>query len=400
MPTTYRPAPEPPREVLEYFERKQLRPSFNWRDVWGEEHAHAFTVAKSAGFDILEDVRDAVRDALAEGKTFDQFRDELEPILRAKGWWGKRRLTDPKTGEPVIAQLGSPRRLKIIFEANVRSARAAGQWQRAQRTKAVLPYFEYRLGPSEVHRPHHMALEYTVLPVDDTFWNTHFPPNGWGCKCWVRQITERAARERSGVTPRPEVSYREYENYRRRDVGPEQIPVGIDPGWHTNPGRARMAGALDRLTRQLDEQGPEAAKAAISEFWQGPWAAAIRTITEGASIYMPLAVSTAVQSRLQARSPVLAITQRTANAKQDKRALEGTTLDAGTFAQVQGLFDDPVEIISGPGRPGFAYVVGPINGRPWMAVVKMSGNGFMRVQSLHPVHDRRLRNIRQNVSGE
>ena len=146
MPTTFRPTADPSPEVQRYFDDKQLKPSFNWREVWGEEHAHAFTVAKSAGFDILKDVRGALSSALAEGKTFKQFQEELEPLLRSKGWWGKRRVTDPNTGEPVIAQLGSPRRLRVIYDANMRSARAAGQWERAQRTKGFLPYFPVRPG--------------------------------------------------------------------------------------------------------------------------------------------------------------------------------------------------------------------------------------------------------------
>ena len=48
-----------------------------------------FTVAKSAGFDILGDVADAVDRAQAQGQTLAQFQADLEPLLRKKGWWGK-----------------------------------------------------------------------------------------------------------------------------------------------------------------------------------------------------------------------------------------------------------------------------------------------------------------------
>ena len=72
--------------------------------------------------------------------------------------------------------------------ANRRTAYAAGQWARILRTAKALPYLLYSLGPN---RDHHVAIAGTILPFDTPFWHTHFPPNGWGCKCRVRQISSR-----------------------------------------------------------------------------------------------------------------------------------------------------------------------------------------------------------------
>lgn len=169
-----------PRDALRFFREKKLRPSFSYLDVAAEEHALEFTVAKSAQFDILRDVSAALEEHLREGGTLRSFERQLTPILQKKGWWGRRKVTDPETGETVRAQLGSPRRLRTIFKANMRSARAAGQWERIQRTKRTHPFLLYRLGPSENHRPEHVAWDGTLLPVDHTFWHDHMPPNGWG----------------------------------------------------------------------------------------------------------------------------------------------------------------------------------------------------------------------------
>ena len=91
--------------------------------------------------DVLSSIRNAVDDALENGKTFEQFKKDLTPELQKRGWWGVKNVVDPKTGETLPARLGSPRRLKTIYRANMRSARAAGQYERAQRTKRALPYF-------------------------------------------------------------------------------------------------------------------------------------------------------------------------------------------------------------------------------------------------------------------
>lgn len=143
-----------PREALEYFRFRGRRTGFDYRDVWQEEHALAFIVAKAMDLGILDEIRAALDRALAEGRTFRQFRKDLTPVLRRRGWWGKKPMEDPITGETVPAQLGSHRRLRTIYRANLRAARAAGVWDRAQRTGKTAPWFLYEPGPGKRCRRH------------------------------------------------------------------------------------------------------------------------------------------------------------------------------------------------------------------------------------------------------
>ncbi len=247
-----------PVEVLQYFRNKGLKVGFDWRDVWRTEHAASFTVAKAMQLDVLTSIRDAVDQAIENGETLQQFRKNLIPTLQKLGWWGKQEMADPLTGEIIEAQLGSPRRLKTIYRANMRSARSAGQYQRAQRTKEALPYFRYGLGPSEKHREEHAALEGTILPVDHPFWQTHMPPNGWGCKCRVRQISQAEMTRREwSVSADPQVNMVPWENQRTGKV--EMIPEGIDPGWDTNPGYERFTALNKALNQKLETADPNVA---------------------------------------------------------------------------------------------------------------------------------------------
>lgn len=249
---TDRPAysfdPGPPPEASRFLANKGVVPSFSWRDVEPEEHAVAFTVAKAMQIDVLTTIREELQRAIDEGVPFDEFRRTLTPRLRRLGWWGVREMVDPATGQAELVQLGSPRRLRTIYRANLRSARAAGQWERIQRTARQLPFLVYMLGPSEVHRPHHEAKAGLTLPVDDPFWQSWFPPNGWGCKCWVRQVT-RAEAERRGVDASPEVPTRRMVNRRTGEL--REVPQGIDPGWERNPGALRVRAAIDLLEERL-----------------------------------------------------------------------------------------------------------------------------------------------------
>ena len=261
-----------PKEALAWLKSKKLTPGFDYRDVWRQEHSIGFTVAKMTQLDLLSDVRALVEDAMASGQSFAEFREVLKPLLVKRGWWGQQMMDDPLTGETKPVQLGSDRRLRTIYDTNMRTARSAGQWDRIQRTKRAMPYLLYTLGPSREHRAEHLKWANLCLPVDDPFWLTYFCPNGWGCKCGVRQVSkyEYDQLQKNGVprnvqqlddsgqptghvvrqtvpvrTEAPPVKRVKWVNKRTGEE--EMVPEGIDPGWDYNPGTRRQA----ELERQL-----------------------------------------------------------------------------------------------------------------------------------------------------
>lgn len=237
----------PPKEALAFFRAKGYVTSFAWQDTWQEEHDRAFTVAKMANVDLLRDVRDAVDKAIAEGQTFQQFREAIEGRLVQAGWWGKGEMTDPLTGEKRLVQLGSPRRLRTIFRTNMQTAYAAGHWQQIQESKAQAPMLMYDAVDDDRTRPEHAAWDGTILPVDDPWWQTHMPPNGWNCRCGVIQLGTDQAKEMGWQPgdPAPPSPTREYVNPRTGEVS--RVPEGIDPGWAYNPGASRATELQDEL---------------------------------------------------------------------------------------------------------------------------------------------------------
>jgi hypothetical protein len=269
-----------PKEAINYFNNKVSVPGFDYRDIWKDEHAHSFTVAKAMQLDVLDSIRGALSKALSEGQTMRDFSKNLTPELQRLGWWGKSQMMDPLTGDVVPVQLGSPRRLKTIFNANMRTARAAGQWERAERTKKALPYMLYELGPSIEHRQEHVEWHGVCLPIDHPWFETHAPINGYGCKCRLRQVSriEYERLKTNGVpapdrkqeinpetglptgrmekrtipvkTTAPKTEYVEWKNKRTGTV--ELVPEGIDPGWDTNPGKVRQQNLESLLAGKVD----------------------------------------------------------------------------------------------------------------------------------------------------
>lgn len=240
MPGKLQLKPLPPKEAIDYFRKKGYKIGFDWRDVWQDEHAYAFTVAKAMRTDILQDIRDAVDTAIAEGTTLAEFKKQLRPTLQKKGWWGKKLVVDPDTKEEKLVQLGSSRRLRTIFDTNMRTAYAAGTWQRIQRVKKARPYLRYVAILDDRTRTQHRIWNDTIKPVDDPFWSKFYPPNGWGCRCTVQQLSQRDL-DRLGLSVTktdPATPDRTWIDKRNGVV--HKVPQGIDPGFATNPGMARM----------------------------------------------------------------------------------------------------------------------------------------------------------------
>lgn len=223
----------PPKEALDFFRAKKVKPGFGYQDVWQQEHATAFTVAKVLEKSLLLDIQESLTAALEQGTPFNEWAEGIRETFDESGWsdYGEEEET--------------PRRLKTVYDTNMRMARAVGQAERVQRTKRALPYLEYNLGPSKVHREQHEEWEGLVLPVDDPFWESHYPPSGYGCKCWVRQVT-RGEAEKLGVDEAPDVEEVEWE---LPDGTVETAPRGVHPAFNypkTQAGREEaLADALE-----------------------------------------------------------------------------------------------------------------------------------------------------------
>jgi uncharacterized protein with gpF-like domain len=74
-------------------------------------------------------------------------------------------------------------------------------------------------------RQEHIALHNKTFRYDDPFWNTYYPPNGWGCQCSVTTKSIAGA-ERDGITV--------------GDSAKETLP-DIDETWKYNVGREALA---------------------------------------------------------------------------------------------------------------------------------------------------------------
>ena len=119
--------------------------------------------------DILQDIRDAMTKAMDSGMSFKSFQKEIEPILRAKGWWGKQVVNGK------MVQLGSPWRMKTIYQTNMQSAMNAGRYKAQLDNADNRPFLMYVAVMDSKTRPEHAALHGTIKPVDSPWWKVYYP---------------------------------------------------------------------------------------------------------------------------------------------------------------------------------------------------------------------------------
>lgn len=256
-----------PAEAVKLFRNKGLQDTFAWQDMLGGLHDREFTIAKMMDLDLLSDVHDLLSRLIEEGPTQKRFIDELKPELMRRGWWGRAEMADPATGEIRNVQLGSVRRLQLIYDTNMRTAYAAGQWERIQRNAATMPYVMYvHLDGQTNPRPLHEKWGGTILRWDDPWWATHATPNGWKCHCTVRALSWRdlARYGKSGPDAAPDDGTYEWTNPRTDQV--IQVPMGIDPGWGYAPGASLRAEKTVELAREKTQHAPPEFRAAMIEW--------------------------------------------------------------------------------------------------------------------------------------
>ncbi len=78
--------------------------------------------------------------------------------------------------------------LKTEYNAAIAGSQMASKWADFEKHPDSL--LEYRtMGDARV-REEHALLDHVTRPVDDAFWKTYYPPNGWNCRCTVIRLNE------------------------------------------------------------------------------------------------------------------------------------------------------------------------------------------------------------------
>lgn len=242
QPTLHTVLGRPFAEQVAFYRNKlgNLVPTARWDDIKRDAHDTGVMVAGAAKADLLADLATAVDRVVSEGKGLGEFRKDFRDIVQRNGWHGW-------TGEGTRA--GERWRTRTIYQTNATTSYSAGRL--AQLQDGGFTYWVYRHNDSVRNpRPEHQRLNGLTLPAGHAFWKRYYPPNGWGCQCYVVGARTAAGARRLGGDP---------DKTPIEGWDADEAP-GIDEGWDYQPG-ARVAQTITQMAEKSRAWPYEIAKA-------------------------------------------------------------------------------------------------------------------------------------------
>ena len=158
--------------------------------------------------------------AFSAAKTYAQFQ-AIKDLIVKDGITSS--YTDFRKGVSQIVGQFNEQWLQAEYQTTLRHAVMAAKWHVIEADKSVYGLLRYNtIGDNRV-RPEHQGLNGITLPVDNTFWDKYFPPNGWRCRCTVEQLLTDSAPITPDNSPQLKVASKTTDKYFKKNPGKSRV---------------------------------------------------------------------------------------------------------------------------------------------------------------------------------
>ena len=134
--------------------------------------------------EMLTDLRDNIH-------VFSAFKSHHSADFIGSLIWDdegvKRPFKDFRSDAMSYFDISHDTHLETEFRTSIAQGRGAAFWRDIQADKDLYSNLRYNTVGDERVRPDHADYDGVIRPVDDKFWDVHFPPNGFRCRCDVDQ---------------------------------------------------------------------------------------------------------------------------------------------------------------------------------------------------------------------
>jgi SPP1 gp7 family putative phage head morphogenesis protein len=143
------------------------------------------------------------RDAwqFSAAKNYQQMRDISMSLVAEDG--KLKSFNEFKKDAVIINDRFNNTWLKTEYDNAVGASTMAARWNDFEKNAEDQPYLRYSTAGDERVRSSHRAIDGVIRKITDAFWNTHFPPNGWRCRCDTDQLASSSAKETENIPSVP-----------------------------------------------------------------------------------------------------------------------------------------------------------------------------------------------------
>lgn len=166
------------------------------------------SVGVFSGFKTFHEMKEAAGMLLDEKGSIKPFEQFLNDVQKVNDAYNKHYL-------------------KTEYNFAVQSASMAARWEEQQDDGGGRYLLQYRTAGDEKVRAAHRRMEGITLSPSEPFWDSYYPPNGFGCRCTVVKV--RAAKY-------PATNAKE-----AMDAGDEATAGKYQEMFRFNPGKQRAA---------------------------------------------------------------------------------------------------------------------------------------------------------------
>lgn len=161
--------PKIPKQLEKAIEVKPMPKQF-FDKLPAEARKFAFTVKGIESVRVLEETLKSLEKARKAGDSFQVWKQNFDPSLFI-----------------------NDAHMQTVFRTHMNTQMNTGIFIKAQEESSDKPYLMYSAILDDRTRETHRAMHGIIRPVDDKFWNTNMPPNGYNCRCTVVQLSTAQA---------------------------------------------------------------------------------------------------------------------------------------------------------------------------------------------------------------
>lgn len=172
---------------------------------------------RSPNWRMLSDLRLNAYEFSA-AKVFQEVLDIQAAIVDPEGFI--RPFADFKETADELWDLYNVTHLETEYNTAINQSLSAREWSDLEESGAKKLMYQTQNDANV--REEHAALDGLVYPIDDPFWNTYTPLNGWNCRCFIVEAFDEPVSPKLTKEQRAEIN--------------TQVP----PLFRVNPGKERL----------------------------------------------------------------------------------------------------------------------------------------------------------------